>query len=92
MKVRTVIHVYGRVQGVGYRYAVVEKAQELSLCGCARNEKDGSVYIEVEGDQKAVHEFLRWSRRGPSGARVDKVDFFLQGSLEDYKSFLIFHH
>ena len=92
MKARYMIRVCGQVQGVGYRYAAIEKAHGLSLCGYVRNEKDGSVSLEVQGDGGAIHTFLRWARRGPTGGRVDSVEFFMQDSLKDYTDFIILRH
>ena len=46
---------------------------KLGLAGIVRNEPDGSVYLEVEGEEKAVDAFVEWCRKGPSRARVDSV-------------------
>jgi len=43
----------------------------LSLAGFVRNEPDGAVYIEVEGDEANIQTFLNALKKGPSWARVD---------------------
>ena len=48
------IHITGRVQGVNFRTYTKEKAEELGILGFVRNETDGSVYLEAEGDRKSV--------------------------------------
>lgn len=55
---RFLIRFYGRVQGVGFRYTAYHIAQNLSLTGWVRNEYDGSVLCEVQGEHAAVDEFL----------------------------------
>ena len=47
-KVRKHIFFYGRVQGVGFRYYAVQKANQLGLTGWVKNLYDGSVEMEVE--------------------------------------------
>ena len=49
----------GRVQGVGFRYEAMMIADQLGLVGWARNENDGTVLIEIEGETSYVNEFLR---------------------------------
>jgi acylphosphatase len=66
--------VHGRVQGVGFRYFVQRAAQRLGLGGWVRNLSDGTVEIEVEGDEAAVADLLREVRTGPPFSRVDRVD------------------
>lgn len=69
------VKIYGRVQGVGFRYAAAEEAGKLGIALlAARNEPDGSVYIEAEGEEAALQKFLAWCRRGPRGAKVERVD------------------
>jgi acylphosphatase len=69
-----IIRVYGEVQNVGFRYEAKRKADKLRIFGFVRNETDGSVYVEAQGNDEAVEEFLAWCRRGPSYARIDKVE------------------
>ena len=40
----------------------------------ARNESDGSVYIDVEGEEKDLEKFVEWCHLGPSLAKVEKVE------------------
>ncbi len=65
--------VRGRVQGVGYRDAVVRQARRLGAMGWVRNEGDGSVVVHAEGPEEAVEGLLTFLREGPRGAGVDEV-------------------
>lgn len=53
-KVRKHIFFYGRVQGVGFRYYAVQKANQLGLTGWVKNLYDGSVEMEVEGQEELI--------------------------------------
>ena len=66
------VRVYGRVQGVGFRYYVLSRAQELGIRGWIKNEHDGSVSLEAEG--ASLNVFLDYLRQGPPRARVDKFE------------------
>ncbi len=72
---RYIITVTGRVQGVFFRNTARQVATRLGLHGFARNEPDGSVYIEVEGDESGLQEFLQWCSQGPSHATVEHVEY-----------------
>lgn len=63
----------GRVQGVCFRAAARRQAEILGLAGYVRNLPDGRVEIVAEGDEEELKSFLRWSGRGPDGARVVDV-------------------
>jgi len=69
--VRAVVR--GAVQGVGYRDAVLRRAQGLEAMGWVRNEEDGSVLVHAEGSEKAVEGLLAYLREGPRGAQVSEV-------------------
>ncbi len=71
---RLKITVNGRVQGVFFRDSTRNKASELGICGVVRNQPDGAVYIEAEGDDEPLEQFVQWCREGPPWARVEKVD------------------
>ena len=66
-------YVYGRVQGVGFRYFVIQKAHTLALRGYTRNESDGSVEVLAQGPHPALEQLLSYLRQGPSAARVRDV-------------------
>lgn len=70
MKTRQ-IRVQGRVQGVGFRYALRDEAQRLGVSGWVRNCTDGSVEALLQGEPRAVETLVYWARRGPRAARVE---------------------
>lgn len=81
------IKIFGKVQGVSFRYYARQKAQELSLSGFVRNEPDGTVYIEAEGEKKNFQKFLDWCHKGPDTARVEKVDFKFSAEMKNFTEF-----
>jgi acylphosphatase len=70
------LHVYvsGRVQGVGFRYFVLDHAQRLNLTGWVRNLWNGGVELIAEGEQAQLEQLLAVIKRGPAGARVNKIE------------------
>jgi acylphosphatase len=68
------INIKGRVQGVGFRYHTVRKANELGIRGFVKNDPDGSVSIEAEGLEDFLKEFISWCYVGPRFSRVDHVE------------------
>ena len=75
MEKKTVIlHIYGKVQGVGFRYYTQKKARELGIDGYVMNRPDGSVYVEAEGEEENLDEFVLWCREGPGWARVTDMN------------------
>ena len=73
MAVRAHLVVSGYVQGVWYRGSMQEEARRLRVGGWVRNERDGGVVAEAEGEQAAVDALIAWARQGPPGARVHDV-------------------
>jgi len=66
--------VSGRVQGVGFRYFVVECARDLGIEGFARNLPDGRVEVVAHAEPAALERLEGRLRRGPSAARVEALD------------------
>jgi acylphosphatase len=65
---------YGRVQGVGFRWFAREAARALHLRGHVFNHPDGTVEVEAEGPPTAIAELRRTLAYGPPGAAVDRVE------------------
>ncbi len=63
----------GRVQRVGFRWALRAQATALGLCGWVRNRADGSVEALVCGTPQAVESLTEWAWLGPPSARVERV-------------------
>ena len=63
----------GRVQGVGYRYAMIDAATARGVAGWVCNRRDGTVEALVQGDAAEVEAVVAWCRRGPPAARVEEV-------------------
>lgn len=65
--------VRGRVQGVGYRAFVLDRARALGLTGWVANRDDGSVELVAEGPRDDLDRLLVALRAGPPMSRVDTV-------------------
>jgi acylphosphatase len=66
--------VFGRVQGVGFRWFVRDLAQDLGLVGWVCNRTDGAVELVAEGGPRQLEALIAELRRGPRGAVVTRVD------------------
>lgn len=84
------IKISGRVQVVFFRYRAQQKAEKLGVKGFARNEDDGTVYIEAEGEEEPLGKFLEWCNDGPLLAKVEKVEK-AEGEMKNFSNFRIAH-
>ena len=75
MEDRTRVHVFvsGDVQGLGFRQAIADKANEQGVTGWVRNLRDGRVEAVLEGPRDEVYRVVGLCRAGPKGARVAGV-------------------
>jgi acylphosphatase len=71
----------GRVQGVGFRVAVLRQASRLGLTGWAANLEDGSVEVVAEGPRARCQELLAWLEGGGTPGRVRRVTHRLGAPL-----------
>lgn len=74
MKELRLIRIHGKVQGVGYRFFATRVARRLGLKGSIQNERDGTVEAMVEGEKKAIDEWIEELKEGPRYAEVTKID------------------
>ncbi|GEL12743.1 hypothetical protein FC15_GL001028 [Lapidilactobacillus concavus DSM 17758] len=67
--------VYGRVQGVGFRWMTKMVADQLHIVGLATNQDDGSVYIEASGEEDELNEFIAAIKASPTpSGHVERVE------------------
>jgi acylphosphatase len=81
------MRVYGRVQGVAFRWYTQARAGELELAGWVRNRPDGSVRIVAEGSRDRLETLRAWAASGPDRARVDRTEVLwldATGTLGDF--------
>ncbi|HET7584632.1 MAG TPA: acylphosphatase [Gemmatimonadaceae bacterium] len=67
------LEVHGRVQGVGFRWYVLETARRLDLAGWVRNRRDGAVEVAAEGTADTLRQLREVVEQGPPGAAVRMV-------------------
>lgn len=82
------ITISGLVQGVGFRYSALHTARSLGITGFVKNQFNGDVYMEAEGDRDMVIRLIQWCQKGPPHAEVWKV-FTSEGTFRNYKDFEI---
>jgi acylphosphatase len=80
------IHVEGSVQHKGFRFTAMQMAYEYKVMGLVSNQRDGSLYIEAEGEEEDLEKFVKWCKKGPMWAKVEKIDVE-EGEVKNYKSF-----
>lgn len=85
-----IIHFFGTVQGVGFRYTAYHAAERYGLTGYVRNLDDGRVECLVEGDAADIDQFIAEMYRRMSGyirSRTQQVSPY----TGRYDSFMITH-
>ncbi len=65
--------IYGRVQGVSFRYHTSLEANRLNLVGWVANQSDGSVHTIAQGPETALQQYLTFLHKGSPAARVERV-------------------
>ena len=89
MKTTAHIIVQGLVQGVGFRWYVLQQARDLGIHGYVRNLYNGSVEIEAEGDRGLLDDFIKSIRTGPRASHVTDIQLTWTRCLESYQQFEI---
>ena len=80
--------VFGKVQGVGFRYSTTQTAKKIGVNGIVKNEVDGSVYVEAVGSDEQVDQFITELAKGPSpSAQVEHVEVEYDSSVNNYSGF-----
>lgn len=82
------INVFGRVQGVGFRYFTWQQANDIGLTGTVRNLHDGSVLIIAQGNEVQLQALRNWLLQG--GPRSARIERFIERPYESDQIFNTF--
>ncbi|MBK8945308.1 MAG: acylphosphatase [Ignavibacteriae bacterium] len=88
-KIRAEIIVSGLVQGVGFRYFVLQKALELKLVGYTKNQYDGTVLTVAEGEKYQIEELFNHLKIGPMHADVRDIKISWKSFVGEFSAFEI---
>ncbi len=83
------INIKGRVQGVGYRYFVRQKATEMGITGWVKNTVDNGVMIVAQGIEAEIKTFIDYLYVGPTRSRVDKISTCVMQIITVFDSFSV---
>jgi acylphosphatase len=79
----------GKVQGVGFRYFILQKAQELRLKGYTQNLSGNEVEVIAEGEKMFLEDLEKYLQKGPSKAKVENVDVMWSEPKNNFRTFEI---
>lgn len=89
MKVQYELNITGKVQGVGYRYFAVQKANEMGITGWVKNAVDGNVIIVAQGFEEEIETFIDYLYIGPTRSRVDQISKAKFNTSTNFNNFSI---
>ena len=87
MKVRLHLFIEGWVQGVFFRSEMRCEALKNDVKGWVRNLPDGRVEAVSEGEESNVNNLVGFCRKGPTGARVTRVDVVREDYVGEFERF-----
>ena len=83
------IKVFGNVQGVFFRREAKAVADRLGIGGWVRNNADGSVEVVASGSKEKLDQFIKWCKKGPALAKIEKVEEDWFKEAENFEDFSI---
>jgi len=81
----------GHVQGVGFRWTLVDYAEKFHLSGTAQNLTDGTVEVYAHGSKESLEQFLEAVKQDAGAARIDNVKIRFQNPQDSFSDFRIIH-
>lgn len=88
---RVEIKLIGKVQGVGMRFTIKKKADELGLFGFVSNQSDGSVFCVVEGKAEDLDNFLSFITHGIKVGSIEKIERSFSEAQGEFTDFSIIY-
>ena len=81
--------VFGRVQGVGFRFFTLQEAKQIGITGYVKNREDGSVAVVAQGSEAQIQQLRLWLSKGPRTSQVERVIEQNYQANERFEQFVI---
>ncbi len=81
--------VFGRVQGVNFRFYTRLRAAQIGVTGWVRNRTDGSVEVVAEGTPQKLEKLIQFLNEGPESAAVSRVEMDWLAATDEFADFQI---
>lgn len=88
-KIELQAYVKGKVQGVGFRWTVVDIAEKFELKGTVKNLPNGTVQIIAQGSKESLEAFIKEIEKNPGSAIIKSIDWSFKPQAELYIDFTI---
>ncbi len=79
----------GNVQGVLFRYHLLQLSLQCNIKGYVRNKQDGTVEAVFQGNQADLEAMIKFCRQGPDGAKVEDIEVIEQAITNTFKDFRV---
>lgn len=76
----------GKLKNIGFRFTAMQAAYKYGVTGFTRIKSNGAIYIEVEGEDENLNNFLNWCKTGPVGAVIENMET-IEAELKDFTAF-----
>lgn len=84
--------VFGRVQGVGFRFFTLQEAKQIGVTGYVKNREDGSVAVVAQGSEAQIQQLRLWLSKGPRTSQVERVIEQNYQTNERFEQFIILRY
>lgn len=81
--------VFGRVQGVGFRFFTLQEAKQIGVTGYVKNREDGSIAVVAQGSEAQIQQLRLWLSKGPRTSQVERVIEQNYQTNERFEQFVI---
>ncbi|WP_303820149.1 acylphosphatase [Actinobacillus minor] len=81
--------VFGRVQGVGFRFFTLQEAKQIGVTGYVKNREDGSVAVVAQGSEAQIQQLRLWLSKGPRTSQVERIIEQNYQTNERFEQFVI---
>lgn len=88
MKIHVNITLFGKVKHVGFRFYAKYAASKFNISGFITHKKDDALYIEAEGEEEDLKQFIHYCKKGTIESRLNNIRIVSAG-MKNHEDFII---